>query len=124
MGFNERPINSEASTPLLKTRLRYGTISYCDKDVQERLEGWMAPKEIVDSLRKKWCSIADAELLIYPEDKRGSGLVTVVKEGSKILQLTDSLKDAWQSINAGASCLRSLTGKRQDSSSSNEMDLD
>lgn len=128
MEFSERQINPEASTLLLKTRLRHGTISYLNEDVEERLEGWVAPKEIEDSLKKKWSSTADAELLIYLENETEKGLVTLVKKGPRIVQLTDSLRDVWQNISETASAAGCLflpfSKNRRGSSSSNDMELD
>ncbi len=117
MGFFERPISPEASLILLKTRLRHGTISYLDEDVEKRLEGWMAPKQMEDDLMKQWRSTADAELLIYQENGTERNLVTIVKEGSKLLQWADSLKDVWQNLHP-------FTGKRRDSFSSIDMELE
>ncbi len=117
MGFFERSISPEASSILLKTRLRYGTISYLDEDEEKRLERWMAPKQMEDYLMKQWRSTADAELLIYQENETEINLVTIVKKGSKLLQWADSLKNVWQNLHP-------LTGKRRDSFSSNDMELE
>ena len=84
--------NVEVSTLVLKTRLRYGEISYQDKDVEMISEGWAPPQEIVDNLLKQWRSTSDAELLIYRDNETGNDRV-VVKEDSKITQLTETLKD-------------------------------
>lgn len=124
MEFSAHPINPEASTLLLKTRLRHGAISYLDEDVEERLEGWVAPKEIENNLKKKWRSIGDAELLIFQENETEKGLVTLVKEGSKIIKLTDSLRDVWQNISAASCRYLPFSKKGEGSSSSNDMELD
>ena len=92
IGIAKRPVNHNESTLLLKTRLRHGMISYREEDVIIWMEGWEPPKEIEDSLMKKWRSTAVAELLIYQENL-GARYKVVVKKGSWITQLSGRLKN-------------------------------
>ena len=107
-----RNISTGLSTLLLKTRLRYGRISYDDKDVVERLQGWIPPKKIADDLREKWYSTTNAELLIYQENETSKYRV-VVNDGLQILQFL-----------SGTGCFPFLKGKRDTSPPEDEMPLD
>lgn len=114
-------INPEEFTLLLETRLRYGTISYGDEDVKQRLDGWTSPEYLAKNLLKDWKSTAEAELLIYGENKTGvinKVDVRAVKEDSKITQVTDGFKDAWQNV-SGCFPVRIL-GKKRDGSPSRD----
>ncbi|KAJ7376871.1 hypothetical protein OS493_031749 [Desmophyllum pertusum] len=80
-------INPEEFTLLLETRLRHGRISYADEDVKQRLDGWTISEYLAKNLLKDWKSTAEAELLIYGENKTGvinKVDVRAVKEDSKI----------------------------------------
>ena len=67
----ERSINPEEFTLVLKTRLLRGKISYDEKDVKVRLEGWTAPQKMADNLLTEWETINSAELSVYRENKTG-----------------------------------------------------
>ena len=83
----ERSINPEEFTLVLKTRLLRGKISYDEKDVKVRLEGWTAPQKMADNLLTKWQTINSAELSVYRENKTG-------KEGTVVRDLESSSKGA------------------------------
>lgn len=94
IGIDQRPINPNECTLRLRTRLRYGRISYRDEDLDKTTEGWNPPKELEANLMKKWRSTADAELLIYQEHKTGRYRVVV------ITQVGSSLKETFQNVGA------------------------
>ena len=75
----ERSINPEEFTLVLKTRLLRGKISYDEKDVKVRLEGWTAPQKMADNLLTEWQTINSAELSVYRENKTGKER-TVVRD--------------------------------------------
>ena len=92
----ERSINPEEFTLVLKTRLLRGKISYDEKDVKVRLEGWTAPQKMVDNLLTEWETINSAELSVYRENKTG-------KEGAVVRDLESRSKGAlgqsgWTSV--------------------------
>ena len=93
------PKNPEDLTLLLKTRLRYGKISYVEKDVEERAEGWTAPQMIADELLMRWQSTIDAELLISQNTKTGDLRIVVNKEKDTATsrRIVDTFKGALQS---------------------------
>ncbi|KAJ7376875.1 hypothetical protein OS493_031753 [Desmophyllum pertusum] len=106
-GHDAHLINPEEFTLLLETRLRHGRISYGDEDVKQRLDGWTSPEYLAKNLLKDWKSTAEAELLIYRENKTGvinKVDVRAVKEDSKITQVTDGFKDALQNVSGCFSC--------------------
>ena len=65
-----RPVNSEEFTLILKTRLRRGKISYDEKDVECRIEGWTAPEKMAGRLSLEWRPTIDAELRVYREKNK------------------------------------------------------
>ena len=92
----ERSINPEEFTLVLKTRLLRGKISYDEKDVKVRLEGWTAPQKMADNLLTEWETINSAELSVYRENKTG-------KEGAVVRDLESRSKGAlgqsgWTSV--------------------------
>ena len=94
--------SSQAATPitedltlLLKTRLRHGKISYDEKDVKERKEGWTAPQKMADELLARWKSTINAELSISLNTKTGDHHI-VVKDGEN--DAVNNVKETWQSI--------------------------
>ena len=122
MGISKRPANPNESTLLLMTRLRHGKISYRKEDVNKTTEGWKAPKEIEDSLMKKWRSTANAELLIYQENV-GAPYKVVVNEEPLIIQVVDNLKETFENVSASFS----IFGKKNippPDNTGNDMDLD
>ena len=68
----ERFTNTEDFSLVLKTRLLRGKISYDEKDVKVRLEGWTAPQAMANDLLRKWQTINSAELSVYRENKTGN----------------------------------------------------
>ena len=68
----ERSINPEECTLVLKTRLLRGKISYDEKDVKVRLEGWTASWKMADDLLRNWQTVNSAELSVYVENKTGN----------------------------------------------------
>ena len=76
----ERPINPEEFTLVFKTRLRLGKISYDEKDVKVRLEGWRAPPEMVENLLRKWHTVNNVELSVYRENKTGNERIVVTED--------------------------------------------
>lgn len=60
---------SDDFTLLFKARLHYGEISLQDEN--EKCDEDELPPEIKESLRKKWQSTADAELLVFREKTTG-----------------------------------------------------
>ena len=75
----ERSINPEEFTLVLKTRLLQGKISYDEKDVKVRLEGWTASWMMTDNLFREWQTTNSAELSVYRENKTGNER-TVVRD--------------------------------------------
>ncbi|CAH3179138.1 unnamed protein product, partial [Porites evermanni] len=67
----ERPLNPEEFTLVFKTRLRLGNISYDEKDVKVKQEGWTAPQKMVKNLFREWHKISNVELSVYRENKTG-----------------------------------------------------
>ena len=92
-------INPEDLTLLLKTRLRHGKISYDEKDVEERVEGWTAPQKMADELLVRWRPTINAELRISQNTKTGDHHI-VVKE------------DEDNAVNTGQGTLQSITSSR------------
>ena len=90
-----RPVNSEEFTLILKTRLRHGKISYDEKDVDYRIEGWTAPEKMVDELSLKWRPTIDAELRVYREKQTGNlrFIVNEDKDTHQMSRMYDSIKD-------------------------------
>ncbi|XP_022804627.1 uncharacterized protein LOC111341863 [Stylophora pistillata] len=66
----------DKSRLVMKTRLRYGNISY--PDVERRSGQWSPSKEIVDGLLKDWHSAPNVELLIHEHRKTGKTHYRVV----------------------------------------------
>ena len=93
------PLNPEDLTLLLKTRLRYGKISYVEKDVEKREKGWTAPQMIADELLVRWQSTIDAELLISQNVRTGDLRIVVNKEKDTATsrRIVDTFKGALQS---------------------------
>ena len=83
--------NRQSDTPkkalMLKTAIRYGVISYEEKDVVERKEGWKPPPELESRLFEKWKNVPRAGLEIHSE-KDSVHLRVVVKDS-----LTSRMKD-------------------------------
>ena len=89
------PLNPEDLTLLLKTRLRHGKISYDEKDVEKRAEGWTAPQMIADDFQ----STMDAELRIYQNTKTGNHEVVVNREKDNVVsQVADTVKGTLESV--------------------------
>ena len=76
----ERSINPEEFTLVLKTRLLRGKISYDEKDVKVRLEGWTASRKMTDNLLREWQTINSADLSVYRENKTGKQRTVVVRD--------------------------------------------
>lgn len=71
-GFADRctpPKHVEEPTLVLKTRLRYGRISY--HEAEKRSGEWTPPKGIEDNLYEKWHSAPNVELLIHEHRETG-----------------------------------------------------
>ena len=66
----ERSINPQEL--VLKTRLLRGKISYDEKDVKVRLEGWTASWMMADNLLREWQTVNSAELSVYVDNKTGN----------------------------------------------------
>ena len=93
-----RPINPEGFCLVLKTRLHHGKISLKDEDVEVELEGRKLPPEIVIDLMKKWQSTAEAELLVYRENKTGYYKTSVHRTDSKASKMYDNVKATLQNV--------------------------
>ena len=76
----EHSINTEEFTLVLKTRLLRGKISYDEKDVKVRLEGWTASRKMADNLLREWQTINSADLSVYRENKTGKQRTVVVRD--------------------------------------------
>ncbi|KAJ7376899.1 hypothetical protein OS493_031779 [Desmophyllum pertusum] len=61
----------------LKTRLRYGLVSFQEYDVYFRFGDWKIPQLIVDSLKQKYLAIPCADLCIISDEKGQSFRCTV-----------------------------------------------
>ena len=91
----ERPINPIEFTLVFKTRLRRGKISYDEKDVKVRLEGWRAPQRMVENLLRKWHTINNVELSVYRDNKTGNEHTVVTEDWeSRVSGLGESFKGA------------------------------
>ncbi|CAH3152788.1 unnamed protein product [Porites evermanni] len=91
----ERPINPKEFTLVFKTRLRLGKISYDEKDVKVRAEGWTAPQKMVENLLRKWHTISNVELSVYRENKTGNDRTVVTEDlESRVSGLGESFKGA------------------------------
>ena len=100
----ERPLNPEEFTLVFKTRLRLGNISYDEKDVKVKQEGWTAPQKMVKNLFREWHKISNVELSVYRENKTGDER-TVVTEESRVRGLGESVKGALERVPL-PSCVR------------------
>lgn len=73
----------QAGTPnktlMLKTSIRNGLISFEERDVMERREGYTPPDALVSDLGRKYSNVPKASLEIYCEESSGS-VHAVVKE--------------------------------------------
>ena len=95
----ERPITPGESTLVFKTRLRLGKISYDEKDVKVRLEGWTANQKMAENLLREWRTINDAELSVYRENKTGNERTVVTSDWeSRLSGLGKSFKGAFGSV--------------------------
>ena len=101
-------INPDDLTLLLKTRLRYGKISYDEKDVEKREKGWTAPQKMADELLMRWQSTIDAELRISQNIKTGDHEIVVNKDKDKatsqvadtVKATFDTVKGTWQTLSS------------------------
>ena len=92
----ERPINPEESTLVFKTRLSLGKISYDEKDVKVRLEGWTAPQKMAENLLTDWHTISNVEFSVYRENKTGNERIVVTEDlESRVSRLGESFKGAF-----------------------------
>ena len=64
----------------MKTRLLRGKISYDEKDVKVRLEGWTASRKMADNLLREWQTINSVDLSVYRENKTGKQRTVVVRD--------------------------------------------
>ena len=95
----ERPINPQESTLVFKTRLRLGKISYDEKDVKVRLEGWTAPQKMAENLLREWHTISNAEFSVYRANKTGNERIVVTPDwGSRVSGLGESFKGALERV--------------------------
>ena len=78
---------------VFKTRLRLGKISYDEKDVKLRVEGWTAPQKMAEDLLRKWQTTNNVELSVYRENKTGNERTVVTEDlESRISGLGENLK--------------------------------
>ena len=92
----ERPINPEEFTLVFKTRLRHGKISYDEKDVKVRLEGWTAPQKMAENLLTEWHTNNNVEFSVYRENKTGNERIVVTPDWeSRVSGLGESFKGAF-----------------------------
>ena len=102
----ERPLNPEEFTLVFKTRLRLGNISYDEKDVKVKQEGWRAPQEMVENLLTKWHIVNNVELSVYRENKTGDERTVVTEDWeSRVSGLDESVKGALERVPL-PSCVR------------------
>lgn len=95
----ERPITSGESTLVCKTRLRLGEISYDEKDVKVRLEGWTANQKMAENLLREWHTINNAELAVYRENKTGNERTVVTPDWeSRLSELGESIKGTFRCV--------------------------
>ena len=64
----------------MKTRLHLEKISYDEKDVKVRQEGWTAPQKMAENLLRKWHTTNNVELSVYRENKTGNVRTVVSQE--------------------------------------------
>ena len=97
------PTNPDDLILLLKTRLRHGEISYDEKDVEVRVEGWTAPQKMADELLVKCQSTIDAELLISQNIRTGDHEIVVSGDKGKprVFRVFNAFIGAWQSASSG-----------------------
>ena len=102
----ERPLNPEEFTLVFKTRLRLGNISYNEKDVKVKQEGWTAPQKMVKNLFREWRTISNVELSVYRENKTGDERTVVTEDWeSRVSGLGESVKGALERVPL-PSCVR------------------
>lgn len=95
----ERPINPEESTLVFKTRLRLGKISYDERDVKVRLEGWTAPQKMAENLLRDWHTISNVEFSVYHENETGNEHIVVTEDlESRVSRLAESFKGAFRLV--------------------------
>ncbi|KAJ7369500.1 hypothetical protein OS493_038522 [Desmophyllum pertusum] len=66
----------------LKTRLRYGLVSFQEDDVHFRFGDWQIPQHIVDSLKQEYLATPCADLCII-SDEKGQNFRCTVTIGKK-----------------------------------------
>ena len=80
---------------VFKTRLRLGKISYDEKDVNVRVEGWTAPQKMAEDLLRKWQTTNNVELSVYRENKTGNERTVVTDDlESRVSGLRENIKGA------------------------------
>ncbi|KAJ7376900.1 hypothetical protein OS493_031780 [Desmophyllum pertusum] len=79
----------------LKTRLRYGLVSFQENDVQFRFGDWQIPQHIADSLKDEYSTTLCADLCIVSDEK---GHRCTVKEITKRDQSLSFIKETWQML--------------------------
>lgn len=73
-------IDYPEGTVLLKTKLRYGKLSYKKDDLVTRYKTWNPSEGIVESLRREHASVAEAQVKI--EFRNNAIVQTVVQSQS------------------------------------------
>ena len=53
---------------VLITRVRYGQVSMEKDDVLLYYKDWKIPEYLINSLNRKYCSVADGKLYVFADD--------------------------------------------------------
>jgi len=80
---------ADNETLMLKTRVRYGKVSFQESDVQFRYGTWKIPQNIVDSLKEKYSATKSGDLYIISDGR--DGLRMVVKEVGRVREVCSVL---------------------------------
>ena len=54
---------------MLKTRIRYGKVSFKREDVEFTYPGWVIPQHLVESLERKQFATHNGELFVISDEK-------------------------------------------------------
>jgi len=80
---------ADNETLMLKTRVRYGKVSFQESDTQFRYGTWKIPQNIVDSLKEKYSATKSGDLYIISDGR--DGLRMVVKEVGRVREVCSVL---------------------------------
>jgi len=75
-------------TLMLKTRIRYGLVSFRESDVQFRYENWEIPQCIREILEAEYRSTPCVDLFIFSDEKQNFRSIVKIQTLNKMLSVT------------------------------------